>query len=100
MLLDGAVDLILSTKLEHPQIEAAYIGTHRLVLLVPEGHRLAGKGCVDLKELDGENYIAFDPSGQLRSQLDGDIERPDYSWNGCSQTGGGYCTISTFRGAI
>lgn len=70
MLLDGAVDLILSTKLEHPQIEAAYIGTHRLVLLVPEGHRLAGKGCVDLKELDGENYIAFDPSGQLRSQLD------------------------------
>ena len=32
MLLDGAVDLILSTKLEHPQIEAAYIGTHRLVL--------------------------------------------------------------------
>jgi hypothetical protein len=24
MLLDGAVDLILSTKLEHPQIEAAW----------------------------------------------------------------------------
>lgn len=70
MLLDGSVDMILSTRLNHPQVEAAYIGTHRLVVLAPEGHRLAGEGSVDLRELDGENFIAFDPSGQLRNQLD------------------------------
>ena len=70
MLLDGSVDLILSTRLNHPQVEAAYIGTHRLVVLAPEGHRLAGEGSVDLRELDGENFIAFDPSVQLRNQLD------------------------------
>lgn len=70
MLMDGAVDLILSTRLNHAQVEASYIGTHRLVLLVPEGHPFAEKECVNLSELDGENYIAFDASGQLRGQLD------------------------------
>lgn len=70
MLMDGAVDLILSTRLNHAQVEASYIGTHRLVTLVPEGHPFAEKDCVNLSELDGENYIAFAASGQLRGQLD------------------------------
>lgn len=42
-LFNGSVDLVLATRLNHPQVEAAYIGTHRLSVLVPEGHRLAGK---------------------------------------------------------
>lgn len=70
MLLDGNVDLILSTRMEHPQVEAAYIGTHRLAMLVPIGHRLAGRESVEIEELNGENFIAFDTSGQLRNELD------------------------------
>ena len=69
-LLDGSVDLILGTRLSYPQIDAAYIGTHQLVVLVPEGHELAGEEKVDLKRLDGENFIAFDTDAQLRSQLE------------------------------
>ncbi len=69
-LLDGSVDLILGTRLSYPQIDAAYIGTHQLVVLVPEGHELAGEEKVDLKKLDGENFIAFDSNAQLRGQLE------------------------------
>ena len=69
-LLDGSVDLILGTRLSYPQIDAAYIGTHLLVVLVPEGHELAGEEKVDLKRLDGENFIAFDTNAQLRGQLE------------------------------
>lgn len=69
-LLDGTVDLVLATKLDYPCIGAAYIGKHRLVMLVPEGHRLAKEEGVDLKDLDGEDMITFDTKGQLRPQLD------------------------------
>lgn len=69
-LLDGSVDLILGTRLSYPQIDAAYIGTHQLVVLVPEGHELAREEKVDLKKLDGENFIAFDSNAQLRGQLE------------------------------
>lgn len=68
-LLNGATDLIIATKLDNPKVGATYIGTHRLVVLVPEDHRLAANESVDLKELDGENFIAFDKRGQLRAEL-------------------------------
>ena len=48
MLLDGAVDLRFSPKLEHQQTQAVYIGTDRLGLLVLDGYRVAGNGGVDL----------------------------------------------------
>lgn len=69
-LMDGRADLILATKIEDPRVGATYIGTHRLAVLVPEGHRLTEEESVDLRKLDGENFIAFDVTGQVRSQLD------------------------------
>lgn len=69
-LLDGTVDLAIATKIDHPRIAGTYIGTHRLVVLAPENHRLASCSSVPLKELDGENFIAWDMTGQLREQLD------------------------------
>ena len=68
-LLDGTVDLLISTKMDNPRIGSAYIGVHRLMVLVPEGHKLAKEERVDLRKLDGESFIAFDSSGQIRSQL-------------------------------
>lgn len=70
MLLDGTADLVMSTKFDYPQAGATFIGTHPLMVLVPEGHRLAGGTSIDLQDLDGENFIAFDTKGQLRGQLD------------------------------
>lgn len=69
-LLDGSADLILATKIEYPQVGYTYIGTHPLVVLVPEGHLLAKEDSVDLRSLADENFIAFDPTGQLRNEVD------------------------------
>lgn len=69
-LLEGTVDLIIGTRLDYPQIDASYIGTHHLVVLVPEGHGLAREESVDLRELDEVQFIAFDSNAQLRGQLD------------------------------
>ena len=68
-LMNGTADLILATKMEYPQIGSTFIGTHHLVVLVPEGHWLTGEAQVDLKSLDGEKFIAFDARAQLRREL-------------------------------
>ena len=76
-LLNGEVDLSFATDIKDhrsektdPRLEKTCIGTHPLVLLVPAGHRLAQQKGVYLRELDGENFIAFDRAGQIRPQLD------------------------------
>lgn len=69
-LFDGTVDLVLATRLDHPHVEAAYIGAHRLAALVPEGHYLAGRKKLELTSLDKENFIAFASGSQLRGELD------------------------------
>lgn len=69
-LLAGKVDLIFATQVDDPRAESSYIGEHQIVLLVPLSHRLAQYDEVDLRELDGENFIAFDTNCQLRSVTD------------------------------
>ena len=69
-LLAGKVDLIFATQVDDPRVEASYIGDHQIVLLVPLSHRLAQYDEVDLRELDGEDFIAFDTNCQLRSVTD------------------------------
>ena len=68
-VFDGSADLILATKIDDPRIEGTIIGTHRMVVLVYEGHRLADRSSVDLRELDGENFISFDRKGELITSL-------------------------------
>lgn len=67
-LLTGKVDLALATKINDARVECVNLGTHKLILLVPLGHRLARQDFVDLRELDGENFIAFDAPSQLHGQ--------------------------------
>ena len=69
-LLSGKVDLIFATAVDDPRVASSYIGKHQIVLLVPLGHRLARYDEVDLRELDGEDFIAFDTNCQLRSVTD------------------------------
>ena len=69
-LLAGDVDLIFATEIDDPRIESSYIGEHQIILLVPKGHRLAQYDQVDLRELDGEDFISFDSDCQLRTVTD------------------------------
>lgn len=69
-LLAGDVDLIFATEIDDPRIASSYIGEHQIILLVPKGHRLAQYDQVDLRELDGENFISFDSDCQLRTVTD------------------------------
>lgn len=69
-LLEGVVDLIFSTEIDDPRVGSSYIGEHQIVLLVPQSHRLAKRDEVDLRELDGENFISFDDKCQLRGVTD------------------------------
>lgn len=69
-LLDGTVDLIIGTKVDLPNVAHTYIGTHKLVALVPEEHAYAKRKSVRLKDFAGEQFIAFDARGQIRSYLD------------------------------
>ena len=67
-LLAGKADLALGTKIDNPNVECVHLGEHQLALLVPTNHRLAQMGRVDLRELDGENFISFDERSQLHHQ--------------------------------
>ena len=69
-LLAGQVDLIFATAVDDPRISSSYIGEHQIVLLVPLAHRLAKYDEVDLRELDGEDFISFDTNCQLREVTD------------------------------
>ena len=69
-LLDGKVDLVFATEIDDPRIGSTPIGEQSYVLLVPANHRFAERESVDLRELDGENYIAYSKDSQLRHQAD------------------------------
>lgn len=69
-LLNGKVDLVFATKIDDPKIGCTRIGVHDLVLLVPKDHYLSAYDTVDLKELDGMDFIAFSKDSQLRHQAD------------------------------
>ncbi len=69
-LLAGQVDLIFATEVDDPRADSTYIGDHQIVLLVPLGHQLARHDEVDLRDLDGEDFIAFDTNCQLRGVTD------------------------------
>ena len=69
-LLGGKVDMIFATEVDDERVESSYIGDHQVILLVNQGHRLANRESVDLRELDGENFIAFSKDSQLRGETD------------------------------
>lgn len=68
-LLNGEIDLAITTKIDDPRIDGRKIGVHPLVLLVPEDHPFATRQSVQLQELTGENFAAFDEESQLGIQI-------------------------------
>ena len=74
-LLDGKVDLIFATQIDDPRVGSVPIGEQSFVLLVPKGHRFEQRESVDLKELNGEDFIAYSRDSQLRMQYDAYFRR-------------------------
>lgn len=69
-LFAGSVDLVFCTQIDDPRVGRTLIGEHQVVLLVNANHRLANRKEVDLQELDGEDFVAFDNDCQLRGFTD------------------------------
>lgn len=69
-LLNGKIDLVFATEMDDPRIGSSFIGEQSFALLVPESHRFAERESVHIRELGGENYIAYSKDSQLRQQSD------------------------------
>lgn len=68
-ILDGTADLVLGSRVERPEIEGTCIGVHPLVALVPIKHRFAEDEELDIRRINGENFISFDRFGHIYAQL-------------------------------
>lgn len=67
-LLAGAVDLaITGDRPSHPQVESRRLLLEPLRLVVPPGHRLAGRRVVRLSDVAGERFIVLKPGFSLRA---------------------------------
>jgi DNA-binding transcriptional LysR family regulator len=62
------VVLARSTRPE-PGIEVVELPPTPAALVVPEGHRLAGRDAVDLAEIDGERLLTWNPPGSAYTDL-------------------------------
>jgi DNA-binding transcriptional LysR family regulator len=69
-LLQGQVDLCLSTQLVHPAIEWRPLFNEELYALIPTGHRFASRKNIDLIELASEPFVALREGHGLRQVLD------------------------------
>lgn len=69
-LLNGDIDLAFSTLIDSPNVERTLIGEHPLVLIVSRDDPIAAKDEMDLRELDGKSFIAFDHDCELRGLSD------------------------------
>ncbi|MCR4629223.1 MAG: LysR family transcriptional regulator [Clostridium sp.] len=73
----GDIDLAFCTKIDDEVIGCAPIGEHQLVLLAPEDSPYDEGEAVDLSELDGQPFVAFNHSCELRFFTDSLFEKLD-----------------------
>jgi DNA-binding transcriptional LysR family regulator len=69
-LLQGKVDLCLSTQLVHPSIDWRPLFNEELYALIPTGHRFASRKNIDLIELANEPFVALTEGHGLRQVLE------------------------------
>ena len=73
----GELDLIISSHIDDPKIQFIPLIRRQLILLVPAGHRFAGRRSVSIHELDGESFIAHRRGTALHEIL-ADIYRQNH----------------------
>lgn len=62
LLLERGEFVIMSSPLDNPAIENTKIASGEILAILPEGHRLAAKSAVTIKDLMQEPLVGIDPS--------------------------------------
>lgn len=71
LLIKKKIDLgIVAYPQSHPLIDVTPFGEDKLTLIVPPGHRFAQRQSVNISQLDGESFIAFDEGVPTREAID------------------------------
>lgn len=73
----GELDLAFSTDIDSPLVGKALVGHHEMVLLVSKSHPLANRSSINLKDINGERFIHYTRSTQIRRTLDEEFEKLD-----------------------
>lgn len=66
---------LLNARVDHPDLELEPLLKQSLVCILPSTHRLASKPVLTLADLDGEPFVAFDSSVEIRRTIDTHFER-------------------------
>jgi DNA-binding transcriptional LysR family regulator len=80
-LLQGQVDLCLSTQLVHPSIDWRPLFNEELYALIPPGHRFASRKNIELIELATEPFVALREGHGLRQVLEGLCQQAGFKPN-------------------
>jgi len=76
-LSDSKVDFAFSGSIQSDRIAQTCVGYHELVVLVSRDHPLASSNSIDLHQINGEKFIPFDHTCQLRAITDRLFEELD-----------------------
>lgn len=61
---------IVTGGFDHPTMLTETLNCPPAMVMLPHGHRLTGKDALGPKDLDGEPFIAFAPTGSVRVKVD------------------------------
>ncbi|WP_434309150.1 LysR family transcriptional regulator [Hominifimenecus sp. rT4P-3] len=70
LLLQKECDLGFGTKTDHPDLNYYPVYQERLVAAVSSNHPWANRSHISLKELDGQDFIAYNPKCGTRLSID------------------------------
>jgi DNA-binding transcriptional LysR family regulator len=74
----GGADLgLISYPRKWPDLAAIPWREEVMMLAVPPSHRLSSRGSVDIRELDGEPFVAFDAELTIRRAIDRSLRHHD-----------------------
>lgn len=62
LLLERGEFVIMSSAIQNPGVENTELARGRIVVVLPEGHRLADRAVLSVRDLAGEPLIGVDPS--------------------------------------
>jgi DNA-binding transcriptional LysR family regulator len=79
---DGGVELgLISFPRKWPELTVIPWRTEEMVLAVHPSHRLARRGEVDARELEGEAFVSYDPELPIRRVIDRFLRRNEVSYS-------------------
>ncbi len=81
-VIDGVAELgLISFPRRWPELTVISWRVEEMVLAVHPSHRFAGRGGVDIRELDGETFVSYDGELSIRRVIDRLLRHHDVSFN-------------------